>query len=588
MQKLRGISLRQPSGLMNSVIKGTWVLGALALFTACASLSSKDRQTYSYAAVDLRVLSPELLASDPVGYYELNWIQNQQDTRIEVIASLKTLINSANSSPLDKVKYAHSLQSLNELSENELDRYYVGYAEALLKEGKAGVAFTFLGDQFSERLLTDAELEFFLQMAVEHRHRDAARWLAAEWQRRGRRVSSEVQNFLDQRVSQADWMAGVGTVMVDLGFTSQGGRSRPDGSIGSGFFIDRSGYLITNYHVISALYEDNRKSVAQLYVRVGKEQLRVPAQVIGFSKVNDLALLKVAYQPEYVFSLALADTFSQVGQRVYAAGSPAGLSATLSAGTVSNIERRLLPLGEVVQIDVPINPGNSGGPLISESGTVVGVVFAGLPSFEGLNFAQPVSILRAMLPKMLDGGEAPISFLGMAGYQRGQLVEMSHVFTKSMMHSRGVQAGQIMRSLADKRVTSIAKTQVQLMGLWPNTLVKLDTSAQSLAVPVQVRPEWPGQQALINAGDVALFPPLFGMEVKSMGVSSYQIVRLHSGGVMDEIGFQEGDTFDYLGRVRTGVPRGLMVVGIRARIRKMGSTVQSLYLQGDLNGPQWI
>jgi serine protease Do len=572
---------------MNSVTKWIACLLPIALFVACASLVSKDRQTYAHAAIDLRILSPQLLITDPVGYYELSWIQNQQDTREEVIVSLKNLVRST-PSPLDRVRYAHSLHSLDAISDSELARYYVRYAEALLNEGKVGVAFSFLGEQFNERILTFEELETFLQVALEHRHRDAVRRLAQELQRRGRGISPEVQTFLDQRITQADWMAGVGTVIVDLGFVSQRGMSRIDGSIGSGFFIDRSGYLITNYHVISALYEDKRQAVAQLYVRVGKEQLRVPAQVVGYSKVNDLALLKVAYQPSYVFSLALADTFSQVGQRVYAAGSPAGLSATLSAGLVSNIERRILPLGEVVQIDVPINPGNSGGPLIDESGTVVGVVFAGLPSFEGLNFAQPVSILRAMLPKLLEGGEASVPFLGMAGYQRGRLVEISHVFTKSMMYSHNVQAGQLLQQINSKNVPSIASAQVRLMSLWSNTLVKLTTSEQTVVVPVHERPEWPGQQALINAGDIALFPPLFGMEVKSVGLNSYQIVRLHAGGIMDELGFQEGDTFEYLGRMRMGVPKGWFVVGIKARIRKMGSMQQSLQLVANLNGPQWI
>ncbi len=573
---------------MNSVIKLALGLLVVVVATACASLSSRDKQTYSYIPADLRVLSPALLATDPVGYYELSWIQNQQDTKVEVVAALKTLMDSAKASSLDKVKYAHSLYSLDALSADNVARAYVGYTDTLLKEGKVGVAFSLLGEQFNERILSNDELEFFLQVALEHRHRDAVRRLSTEWQRRGMRVSSEVQTFLEQRITQGDWMAGVGTVIVDLGFTSQGGRSRPDGNIGSGFFIDRSGYLITNYHVISSLYEDQRKSVAQLYVRVGRDQLRIPAQVVGYSKVNDLALLKVAYQPDYVFSLALTDTFSQVGQRVYAAGSPAGLSATLSAGTVSNIERRLLPLGEVVQIDVPINPGNSGGPLIDESGTVVGVVFAGLASFEGLNFAQPVSILRAMLPKMLEGGEALVSFLGIAGYQRGRLVEISHVFTKSMMYNRGIQAGQLLQKINGESVFGIASAQVKLMSQWSNTLIKVDTSRHSLAVPMQVRPEWPGQLALINAGDIALFPPLFGIEVKSIGMNTYQIMRVHSGSTMDELGFQDGDTFEYLGRMRTGVPRGFMVVGIRTRIRKLGSTQQSLQLVAPLNGSQWI
>lgn len=96
-------------------------------------------------------------------------------------------------------------------------------------------------------------------------------------------------------------------------------------------------------------------------------------------------------------------TVSSLGKRIYALGSPLGLPATITSGLISNTERNYsflgIPIGDVMQIDVPIHPGNSGGPIINDAGVVVGVVFSGLPDYPGINFALPADLLRVMLPK---------------------------------------------------------------------------------------------------------------------------------------------------------------------------------------------
>ena len=102
------------------------------------------------------------------------------------------------------------------------------------------------------------------------------------------------------------------------------------------------------------------------------------------------------------------------GDRIYAIGSPVGLEKTLSTGIVSAMGRRLLQVGDSMQVDVLVNPGNSGGPLLSANGDLVGIVFAGLQQFAGLNFAVPYAWVEKALPALYRGGQAIHPWLGMA------------------------------------------------------------------------------------------------------------------------------------------------------------------------------
>ena len=104
----------------------------------------------------------------------------------------------------------------------------------------------------------------------------------------------------------------------------------------------------------------------------------------------DLALVKTELTPRMVFQLGTSDQL-KVGNRIYAIGSPAGLEQTLTSGIVSAQKRRLLSLGDVLQIDAPINHGNSGGPIVDEAGRVQAVVFAGIESYEGSTSRFPSS-----------------------------------------------------------------------------------------------------------------------------------------------------------------------------------------------------
>ena len=133
--------------------------------------------------------------------------------------------------------------------------------------------------------------------------------------------ATELEQVEDRPVQM---LSGTVTIWVNRGIRIRGGVGVPDRVIGSGFFIDPRGYLITNYHVVESEVDPAYEGYSRLFVKLpGRNDQRVPARVVGYDRIFDLALLKVEIDPQYVFS------FSDVrrlrpGQTVFALGSPGG------------------------------------------------------------------------------------------------------------------------------------------------------------------------------------------------------------------------------------------------------------------------
>jgi serine protease Do len=172
---------------------------------------------------------------------------------------------------------------------------------------------------------------------------------------------------------------------------------RTPGGLGSGFFINEDGYLITNFHVIEG---ETQISVEVYHNRGGQLERRSYKQVriVAMNKFADLALLKVTDLEAPKFSwVLLGDSGAlSVGDRVFAIGSPLGLERTVTEGILSTKTRQLQ--GELyMQTTTQINPGNSGGPLFNLKGEVVGVTNMKLTFSEGLGFAIPVETVKFFL-----------------------------------------------------------------------------------------------------------------------------------------------------------------------------------------------
>ncbi|HEY1663912.1 MAG TPA: trypsin-like peptidase domain-containing protein [Verrucomicrobiae bacterium] len=172
--------------------------------------------------------------------------------------------------------------------------------------------------------------------------------------------------------------------------------STPEG-LGSGFFINADGYLITNFHVIEGETEISVEVYSQVDGQLERNTYK-QVRIIAINKFHDLALLHIEDKnaPKFKYvSLGNADALS-VGDSVFAIGSPMGLERTVTQGIISTKTRELE--GELyLQTTAQINPGNSGGPLFNLAGQVVGVTNMKITFGEGLGFAIPVELVKNFL-----------------------------------------------------------------------------------------------------------------------------------------------------------------------------------------------
>lgn len=155
---------------------------------------------------------------------------------------------------------------------------------------------------------------------------------------------------------------------------------------GSGFLVDRSGKLVTNFHVIENAASVAAKSTEGAFYPV--------TGILAIDKDNDLAVLKVAGKNFKVLPLADSDGV-RVGDKVVAIGSPLGLEQTVSDGLVSGV--RDVGSAKVFQTTAAISPGSSGGVLLNAHGEVIAVTAFQLTSGQNLNFAIPVNYVRPLL-----------------------------------------------------------------------------------------------------------------------------------------------------------------------------------------------
>ncbi len=209
--------------------------------------------------------------------------------------------------------------------------------------------------------------------------------------------------------------AGPGVVQVttngvDAGSPFFGPQSTS--SLGSGFVVDRDGYIVTNYHVIEGGQE--------IEVNFSGDD-RVPAKVVGSDPSTDLAVLKIDAQARALTPLPLGNSDAvHVGDAVVAIGNPFGLERSVTAGIVSALQRDITApngytIDKVIQTDAPINQGNSGGPLLNARGEVIGVnsqIESETGGNVGIGFAVPVNTVRQVVSEIKQHGKVEHAYLG--------------------------------------------------------------------------------------------------------------------------------------------------------------------------------
>jgi S1-C subfamily serine protease len=270
-------------------------------------------------------------------------------------------------------------------------------------------------------------------------------------------------------------------VLPTFGFGQQQQQQPQPQGIGSGFFIDTDGRIVTNDHVV--------QDATQLAVTLS-DKTTVPAQLVGRDADNDLAVIQIDPNATDQDGRVIADRIKPVtlgdsdqvtiGETAIAIGSPLGLAQTVTEGIVSArrnpLENSPVPgaqiadlLGGAIQTDAAINPGNSGGPLFNASGQVIGVnssILSQSGGNEGVGFSIPINVVKRVVPELIQTGRYRHPQLGVStialtdlspqakqqlGFQpnqRGLLVEQ----VTAGAQQAGIQAGTRRAQLGNQTI----------------------------------------------------------------------------------------------------------------------------------------
>jgi S1-C subfamily serine protease len=237
-------------------------------------------------------------------------------------------------------------------------------------------------------------------------------------------------------------------------------------ALGSGFVIDTSGHILTNYHVVQG---------AQRVQVSFSDNERLNARIVGRDPATDVAVLQVKTRSRALTPLALGDSDGvRVGDAVVAIGNPLGEDRSITSGIVSALQRRIFapngaPIDNVIQTDAALNHGNSGGPLLNARGQVIGVnsqiQTANGGGNIGIGFAIPINTVKTVAAQLIAKGTVEHPFIGLDA--RAITPRVATLFRLPVRH--GLLVGGVCKSSgAAKAGVHGATTQVTVAGdTWP-------------------------------------------------------------------------------------------------------------------------
>ena len=367
---------------------------------------------------------------------------------------------------------------------------------------------------------------------------------------------------------------------------------RTEGS-GTGFIVDKNGYIITNHHVVD--------KADRIKVKLsGENGAEYRGRVVGYDSETDLAVLKIdSKQPLIPVQIGNSDSV-QVGDWVIAIGSPFGLQATVTAGIVS-AERtsRDLPVGSFqnfLQTDAAINPGNSGGPLLNIRGEVIGVntmIATRSGSYEGIGFALPSNMAVKVYNDIIRQGRVVRGSIGIKwsrnpnesdtleafGLDHGVLVE--DVPADGPAGKAGIHADDVIVALNEQPIKDGEElvNKVADLPIGSTALFTVDRNGKRMDFKVAV-----GERSVIwaNAGQIsdnrpemqqgggkAVIPAKFGITIMRLTQKERQDLQIESkdgvkvvsvdpGSFADDIGMLEGDAIISINRQAVASPDDVM------------------------------
>ena len=268
-------------------------------------------------------------------------------------------------------------------------------------------------------------------------------------------------------------------------------QKRTERSLGSGFIIDKEGFIVTNNHVI--------KDADQIKV-ILHDKKEYDAKIIGSDPMTDLALIKIEAKGLKPLKFGSSEK-AVVGSWVVAIGSPFGLEQTVTAGIIS-AKGRIIgsgPYDDFIQTDASINPGNSGGPLLNLDGEVIGINTAIVRSGQGIGFAIPSDMATGIIDQLTESSHVSRGWLGvaiqnvsqeMAEYYKldpGQGVYVAKAYEDNPAYEAGIRQGDVITRIDGKAINSSRDLTITIANLKVGQKIKVDLIREGREKTISVK-----------------------------------------------------------------------------------------------------
>ncbi len=348
----------------------------------------------------------------------------------------------------------------------------------------------------------------------------------------------------------------------------------PADFLGSGFIIQKDGYVVTNNHVVD--------QAQQIFVTLSDGK-KYAAHVVGNDPQADLAILKIDAAPEHSFpTLTLGDSATlMIGEPTIAVGNPFGYSQSVSSGIVSAIGREIhepgnpVPLKNLIQTDAAINPGNSGGPLLNAYGQVIGINTAIRGNAQNIGFAIGVNRLYQLIstlmnPEITNGVLIPVTFAGIRTFHSPATIRQHVVIAGThgpvVSSIDGIFTPNILDAYA-------ALLQVTLHQKWVKVAFANGTTRRYPVSPAPPTPQQVLDQRIIRdvrrvlGCVVAQVTPELGKKFNLGVKNGLLITEVNAGSIAAQAGLKPGDVLVQFGpyRIRTLADIGALLPRLPTR-----------------------
>jgi serine protease Do len=338
-------------------------------------------------------------------------------------------------------------------------------------------------------------------------------------------------------------------------------------SLGSGFIINKDGYILTNNHVV--------ENATDITVKLGDSR-EFKAKVVGRDPKTDIALIKIEATTLPVIPLGNSDKL-EVGEPVMAIGNPFGLNQTVTTGIVSAKGRFIGegPYDNFIQTDASINRGNSGGPLINTNGEAVGIntaIFSPTGGSIGIGFAIPIDMTKEVLPQLKEHGQVTRGWLGVAiqsitpdlskkfSLKQANGALVSDVMEGSPAEHAGIKQGDVIVEFDGKKI----KSSTELPHIVANTPVgkevpmKVIRDGAELTLQVKIGELKEEQVAAMTSSspktklgiDIQELNPALAHKFGLKGEKGIVITEVEPDSPGDAAGLQPGDLILEINRVK--------------------------------------